>query len=126
MKKISVFIVFIALAMISLSGCKKAKEITCVLYAAENQPAADMNDIYSATQTGDGTILALSYVTISGTVTIQNPTLPWTITVSVLTSTKVSMAATGNVKNGSLKIAYDGSSGGSTIHARDNCEQQTN
>jgi len=126
MKKHYILIVFIAIAIIGLTGCKKTKEITCSLYASETTPAAEMNVIYTATQTGDGSIAALSYVTIAGTVTVQNPTLPWTITVAVLTSTKVAMSATGNVKNGSLKISYDGSAGGSTIRGSDFCEQQTN
>jgi hypothetical protein len=35
-----------------------------------------MNVLYTATQTGDGAIASLSYTTISGTVTIENPQLP--------------------------------------------------
>ncbi len=83
-----------------------------------------MNILYTATQTGDGAIASLSYTTISGTVTIENPQLPWTIIVPVLTSTKVSISATGTTTNGSLQITYDGSGSGATIHGSDYCEHQ--
>ncbi|MCK9421544.1 MAG: hypothetical protein M0Q38_03000 [Bacteroidales bacterium] len=126
MKKLLLSCVFLSIVLFSLPGCKKDKEITCNLSASVNQPPVEMNVKYSATQTGDGAIVSLSYVTITGTVTIENPQLPWTITVPVLTSTNVTMTATGNVKNGSLKISYQGINGGSTISGSDYCEQQTN
>jgi hypothetical protein len=114
------------LLLFGLVNCKKTKEITCNLNASASQPPTEMYIVYSASQTGDGTISSLSYVTISGTVTVQNPILPWTIIVPVLTSTNVAISASGTVKNGSLKITYDGSSGTATIHGSDMCEQQTN
>ncbi|MEI7982049.1 MAG: hypothetical protein WCI71_10380 [Bacteroidota bacterium] len=126
MKKNLSFIIFLSFTFLSLAGCKKTNEITCALSAPLNQPPVDMTIVYTATQTGDGVIASLSYVTISGTITVQNPQLPWTITVPVFTSTKVTISATGTTKNGSLSISYDGNSGGSTIHGSDSCEQQTN
>jgi hypothetical protein len=126
MKKILIFSVFIIAMFVSFSGCKKTSEITCNLSASATQPPVEMNVVYKALQTGDGTISSLSYTTISGTVTVQNPSLPWTITVPVLTTTNVSISASGTTKNGSLTITYDGTSGGATIHGSDFCEQQTN
>jgi len=131
MKKIAnVSMIILLLLGIGLSGCKKTKEITCSLYAAPSQPAVAMTVVYTAEQTGDGTISSLSYVTNAGTVTVSNPILPWTISISVLSGTNVNISATGTTKNGSLKISYAGeaTTGSSTskISGTDSCEQQTN
>jgi len=127
MKKQLLFIIFLFAAFVSNTGCKKtANEITCNLNTTASQPPVGMNIVYTATQTGDGTMAYLSYVTNFGTVTVQNPQLPWTITVPVLSGTFVSMTAVGTTKNGSLKINYEGINGGSTIRGSDYCEQQTN
>lgn len=109
-----------------IGGCKKTSEITCNLNTSATQPPVAMNVVYAASQTGDGSISTLSYTTTTGTVTVQNPSLPWTVTVAVLTTTNVSISATGTTKNGSLTITYDGTAGGATIHGKDYCEQQTN
>jgi len=127
MKKQLLFIIFLFAAFVSNTGCKKtANEITCNLNTTATQPPVEMNIVYTATQTGDGTIASLTYVTNGGTVTVQNPQLPWTITIPVLSSTFVSITAVGTTKNGSLKIKYEGSSGPSSIQGSDYCEQQTN
>ncbi len=126
MKKRLVYIVLLSVAVIGLIGCKKTKEITCNLSTAASKPPVEMTIIYTATQTGDGTLSSLSYATISGIVTVQNPSLPWTVTVPVLTSTDVAISATGTTKDGSLKISYDGVGSGGTISGSDFCEQQTN
>lgn len=126
MKKRLVHIVFLTVAVIALIGCKKTKEITCSLSTAASKPPVEMIITYTATQTGDGALSSLSYATISGTVTVQNPSLPWTITVSALTSTDVAISATGTTKDGSLKISYEGVGSGATISGSDFCEQQTN
>lgn len=126
MKRKLMFTLSISLLLFGLVNCKKTNEITCNLSASSTQPPVEMDILYTASQTGDGTISSLSYVTISGTVTVQNPTLPWSVTVPALTTTKVAISASGNVKNGSLKITYDGSTGSATIRGSDFCEQQTN
>jgi hypothetical protein len=126
MKKYLNHLMLISIVIIGLLGCKKTSEITCNLSTASSQPPVEMNITYTATQTGDGAISSLSYMTIAGTMTVQNPTLPWSVTVPVLTSTNVSVSATGTTKNGSLKISYEGNSGGATISGSDFCEQQTN
>jgi hypothetical protein len=126
MKKYLIHLILFSALTIGLIGCKKTSEITCNLSTASSQPPVEMNITYTATQTGDGTISSLSYMTIAGTLTVQNPTLPWSVTVPALTSTNVSISATGTTKNGSLRISYEGVSGGATISGSDFCEQQTN
>lgn len=58
----------------------------------------------------------------------NNPALPWTITVPVLTTTDVSINATGKTTNGSLKITFEGNDSNNTsrILGSDYCEQQSN
>ncbi len=126
MKNLAIILMFLTVALFSFSGCKKTKELTCDLNTVSTQPPVEMNIVYSATQTGDGAIASLTYTTITGPVTIQNPSLPWSLTVSVLTTTNVSISATGTTKNGSLEISYAGTSGGSTISGSDFCQQQSN
>ncbi|MCK9220840.1 MAG: hypothetical protein PHF97_10390 [Bacteroidales bacterium] len=126
MKKHLIFTFFLSAALIGLFGCKKtAQEITCNLSAPENQSAVAMTIIYTATQTGDGVISSLSYATNSGMITIQNPSLPWADTISVITGTKIAISASGTVKNGMLKVTYQGYGGGSTFQASDFCQHQT-
>jgi hypothetical protein len=126
MKKTLTFMVLMSVILTVSDGCKKkTNEVTCNLDTGVSQPPADMNLIYTATQSGDGVMASLTYETISGPVTIQNPKLPWSDTVPVLTTTNVKITATGTVKNGSLRISYNGASGGSSFHGTNNCEQSS-
>lgn len=126
MKK-SFRIALLALLLIAnITACKKTEEKTCSLATSPTRPPVEMNVVYSALQTGDGKISSLTYTTITGPVTVQNPTLPWTLTVPVLTTTDVSISATGTTTNGSLKILYDGTTTTSHILGSDYCEQQSN
>jgi hypothetical protein len=126
MKKTLAFLVLLSMVLVISDGCKKkSDEITCNLNTGVSQPPVDMNVIYTATQSGDGVMASLTYETITGTVTIQNPKLPWSDTISVLTTTNVKMTATGTVKNGTLKISYSGVSGGSSFQGSNSCEQST-
>ncbi|MEI7725540.1 MAG: hypothetical protein WCK09_10580 [Bacteroidota bacterium] len=121
------FNLFVALLLVSLVDCKKkVSPITCNLVAASNQPSVPMNITYTAVRTGDGVISSLTYVSETGTVTVTNPNLPWTITVPISAGINVTMSASGTATNGSLNISYDGTSGGSTIHASDYCSQESN
>jgi hypothetical protein len=125
MKKTLVFTLFLSFILMCLAGCKKDnKEITCNLNAPVNQAAVGMNVVYSATQTGDGTIATLSYVSSAGTITVQNPTLPWTVTVYLPANTDITFSAAGTVTNGSLNIEYTGTGGGYTISGKDACSHQ--
>jgi hypothetical protein len=127
MKKTLACVVLLSTVLFISEGCKKkSSEITCNLSTAVNQPPVDMQVVYSAAQSGDGVIASLTYETITGTVTVNNPKLPWKDTVSALTTTNVKMTATGTVKNGSLIISYDGDNGsGSKIMGSDYCEQSS-
>ena len=127
MKKNLVFTLFLSFILMYLAGCKKDnKEITCNLSAPVNQASVGMNIVYTATQTGDGTIATLSYVSSAGTITVLNPSLPWTVTVYLPANTDITISAAGTVTNGSLNVEYAGNGGGYTISGKDACSQQTN
>jgi len=122
MKTIRNSVLMFFLLALAFSACKKEKEqITCNLMATPDSTRASMTVVYTATQTGDGTISSLSYATSSGMVTVNSPSLPWTLTVQAPPNTKITMTATGTVTNGSITIDYLGTGGGYTIHASDNC-----
>jgi hypothetical protein len=125
MKKSLTSVFFISLLVFALAGCKKDETTTCNLSTAVNRPPVAMNVTYVASQTGDGTISTLSYVTGGGVVTVENPTLPWTVTASVGADADVKITASGTVKNGSLKIEYAGTSGGATISGSDMCSHSS-
>jgi hypothetical protein len=125
MKKFLTPILLLSLLLGFGAGCKKDKETTCSLATAVNRPPVAMNVTYVATATGDGVISTLSYIDGSGLVTVSNPTLPWTTTVSVPADADVRITASGTVKNGSLKVEYAGMSGGVTISGSDMCSHET-
>lgn len=79
---------------------------------------------YTATGTGNGAISQVRYQSETGTVTENNPILPWT-KVEVLTTAKASLQATGTVGTGSLTIRYSvqqsGSGAGTAEQGEDGC-----
>ncbi len=125
MKKPFSILLGFSLLILVLFSCKKDKESTCSLATAVNRPAVGMNVTYVATATGDGVISTLSYVDGSGVVTVDNPALPWTATVSVPANADVRITATGTVTNGSLKVEYAGGAGGVTIAGSDMCSHES-
>jgi hypothetical protein len=120
------FSTFIVVLLFVLITCKKKEEaITCNLACDINQPSVGMTIIYTAGQTGDGTMVSLSYATNSGTTTINNPSLPWSDTVFVSANTNVTISGTGSVTNGTLQVAYKGTEGGVHIEGSNSCSHQT-
>jgi hypothetical protein len=70
---------------------------------------------YTASVTGDGTITSLTYVGGSGPVTINNPTLPFSVDTTVSLPTQAAMSASGYYTNGTVTIAYQANVGGGDI-----------
>ena len=125
-RKYLTFSTFTLVLLLSLVNCKKKDQaITCYLSCDAKKASVGMTIIYTATQTGDGTMATLSYVTSTGTVTIANPKLPWADTVFVPANTSVTLSATGTTTNGSLQVTYQGGEGGIIIVGSNSCSQQT-
>jgi hypothetical protein len=116
MKKNLIFSLFLTTLILVMAACHKEEERTCNLTAGPDQPFQTMTVVYSAVQTGDGTISSLTYYT--------NPQLPWSVTVTVDPGTNVMISATGKVKNGSLNVSYEGTASGEYISGNDLCSQE--
>ena len=114
-----------AVMLVIMMSCKKDSETTCNLSATVNQAPVGMSIVYAASQTGDGVISSLTYVSGTGNVTVTNPSLPWSVTVYVPAGTGVTLSASGSVKNGSLNVSYEGSAEGYHILGSDACSKQT-
>lgn len=124
MKNLRISILTLSFLIILLASCKKDTTVTCSLYTAIDQTAVGMNIVYTASATGDGTIMSLTYNTSTGPVTVTKPSLPWTVTVYMPQGADVYINGSGNVTNGGLTVDYNGSSDGHTMHASDNCSHQ--
>ena len=122
MKKVLLPALLLGMISILLFSCKKDKEVTCNLSKADIAPV-DMMIVFTAAQTGDGVIKTLIYQAGQTIDTIQDPTLPWTMTLNANEGDNVVISATGTVKTGTIAIAFDGVSGGNEIKATDSCSQ---
>ncbi len=76
----------------------------------ETNTVATSSDIavaYSATNSSGGSISSLIYKGPTGPVTVTNPTLPWSITVTIPKGDSVNIAAVGSAPSGSsLTLSY--------------------
>jgi hypothetical protein len=125
MKKNLIFSLFLTTLILVMAACNKEEERTCNLTAGPDQPFQTMTVVYSAVQTGDGVISSLTYYTsATDMVTVTNPQLPWSVTVTVDPGTNVMISATGTVKNGSLNVSYEGTAAGEYISGNDLCSQE--
>lgn len=120
MRKYALLFIVLSFVLVIFESCKKDEEITCNL-DAPGQVTDDMTITFSATKTGDGVINTLTYKTSEGEVTIDNPSLPWTLNVDADGGANISITAQGTVKDGSLTVAFSGESQGSTIEGNDFC-----
>jgi hypothetical protein len=59
-----------------------------------------------ASVTGDGLISSLTYAGPSGNVTVNSPTMPFSITTTVTLPTQVTMSASASTNNGSAAVSY--------------------
>jgi hypothetical protein len=70
---------------------------------------------YSASTTGDGLVSSLTYVGASGQVTVNNPTIPFSVSTTVPLPTQAAMSAAASYTNGTVTIAYQANVGGGDI-----------
>ena len=110
----------IGLLLIGFTSCNKEKEVDCNLSKGD-QAVVEMPIIFTASEDGDGVISSLTYKVGDTQETITSPYLPWTITIDATEGDDILITATGTVKNGSIKITYEGKSGGIEIAGSDDC-----
>jgi hypothetical protein len=68
--------------------------------------SSDVPVTYNASNSGNASIATLIYQGVAGPVTIPNPKLPWTTTVSIPKGDTVHISAVGSATGGSLTLAY--------------------
>lgn len=86
---------------------------------------------YEVTGSGQGTITKISYYDgVSTAKVVENPTLPWTKTLTLYSDQNVGIGMEGSVTNGRFEVKYSGEgkslSGGSTsvkVSKNNVCEQ---
>lgn len=122
----STFTLFCLILLLALFSCKKNEEEqvrTCDLTTTTDSLEVNKIVTYTATSTGDGTFAKITYQSFTGTVTVSNPVLPWTVTVPLAAGTKVLMTGLGTVKNGSLLVKFLAAAPGDTSYSTDKCSQ---
>ena len=125
MKKNATLLILV-LALL-LSSCDKSDDTTSPnntqqvnLTISNTQLPSNLSVTYKAVSTGDGKITQLTYLDDKGvTQTVSNPTLPWSMTLSMTSNDYVSMTAAGTISKGSLTITVDGIGTGSTFNLED-------
>ncbi|MFY0573543.1 MmpS family transport accessory protein [Cystobacter fuscus] len=88
---------------------------------------------YEVIGSGEGTITKITYRDGSSTpVVVENPTLPWTRTVTLFPGANVGIGMEGSVTNGRFEVMYNGTlnstSGGSNsaqVSGSEACEQRS-
>lgn len=127
MKKISAIAILLLVIMIGFSSCKKNDDSTTFnLNASPQQVSSAMSILFSASQTGDGVLTSLTYGVGSTTQTVNNPQLPWSITVNASAGDNITMTASGSASNGSVKISYYGNNGTETVQGEDSYSGSSN
>ena len=86
-------------------------------------PGTDWQVKYSATVTGDGSISRINYLDATGAVqTVTNPTLPWSLTVTIPAPGPAEVNAAAEVKDGSASVQAEASRApADTIRGVDAC-----
>lgn len=116
--------------LVSLSSCKKDDDptsLSCDLQTA----AIEFNETsisitYKLKNTGDAKVASLFYYDETGKVEVQNPTMPWEMTLTLTNQKTMQAGAKGNVTNGSIEVSYLASIPGSRYESSDFCSQSSN
>lgn len=113
------------LFLVIAAGCSDSDQIVDdpgadfdLTITAAALPASQIpfNVVYSATATGDGKISKIDYYDENGaTKTVNNPTLPWSKTISLAGGQSVYMYAKGNSSNGRVDISCTATAGGVVV-----------
>lgn len=91
---------FIVLFVPVLSSCSKDTSDTCDVSTTPTTAGVAESVSYSANKIGNASMSSLTYGGANGNVTVNNPTLPWSTTVTVPQGGNISIAATGKSSSG--------------------------
>jgi hypothetical protein len=68
--------------------------------------SSDVPVTYNASNSNNASIATLIYQGATGPVTVNNPKLPWTVTIQVPKGDTVNISAVGTASGGSLSLSY--------------------
>ena len=92
-----------ALAVSACSDSDNPLDSACTISTAISDGVGTVT--YTASRTGNGTISSYTYNTDGGPVTVTDPTLPYTLTMTLPTA-HAGAAAIGTASNGSITIGW--------------------
>jgi hypothetical protein len=88
------------------SGNNNSTPRQCVFATSTVVTSSDVPVTYNASQSGNASFSTLIYQGAAGPVSITNPKLPWTITVTIPKGDTVNISAAGTSTGGSLSLSY--------------------
>ena len=100
-------IAILSLMIVLLTNCDSTESSgpeSFNLAVTPTEANMDYSVEYKAEKTGDGQLSQIVYNTNDGQVTVDNPSLPWTVTVNIVQGTNISLEASGTASNGSVTI----------------------
>ncbi len=120
----------VILLVIGIASCDTTDSPTENSCSLSAEPLNDANGYlvtYKAEKTGDGVMTKLTYVDNTGTITVENPELPWQKTFTFSNENQnAKMTAEGKTTNGSLRIEIFGTVGVGNFTASDDCSSSSN
>ena len=110
-------------AALTLSACGDDSSgnnntLQCGPNTGNSSISGNITVTYSASLAGSGTVTSVTYATDGGDVVVNNPALPWQISVVNATS-PAAIRAAGSVTTGTITIGYN------AVGAPDRAEQDT-
>jgi len=116
----SVLIVFLLASGVNCSKSSNGPK-SCDFQLVDSQPLSSNSQVIylAGVENAGGTISSLSYLDSTGTITVMNPMLPWSKTVTLKAGLKPTIGAKGSAnKGGQINISFV--SGG--IQSGQSCE----
>ena len=122
MKKIITVTLLLAGMLLLAASCKKDDKESCKPNSSSFTTTQDMTVQYRAMQSGDGTISSLTYYTSATDVdTVNNPQLPWSVTVDVNAGSNLMISAEGTARNGQVGVSFEAVGQGEYVLQGDTC-----
>lgn len=119
-------LLFMALLILGCSKSNDTTDLSCQLQTNTTVFEGSSIDVtYSLGAEGDYTIKSLYYYDESGKVELQNPAVPFELTVTLTQQKTIEAGALGSVKNGLIKVSYKATSDTAVYQGLDQCEQQS-
>lgn len=111
-------LVIAALTFVFLFSCKKDIPESFNISTESIYTFEPCAVTYTVTQTGEASFTQITYYTNDGAVTVNSPTIPFTVSLNIEAGKYVSIAAGGTVTNGTVNINATGSGASSNFEVQ--------